>query len=418
MRHLILLGILLYSTFHSRAQVKYGREIELGNQLMMCNESAIAVNPKNTKNQVVSTNVKHMFVSHNGGKKYKHRRMASTHGVYGDPVLLYDDLENIFYAHLSEDKSKKWPDIFDKIVVQKSTNNGRTWSDGVGIGKNGKMQDKPWLSFDANQKSNGYGNLYITWTEFDKYESKNPNDSSRILFSVSKDRGESFSSPMRINDVNGDCLDGDNTVEGATTCTGPKGEIFAVWAGHEKLYLDQSKDGGKTWGKDKIIAPIPWGWDLDVPDFMRTNGLPFINSDTNGKLFVCTAYEVNGYNKVAVFESNSMGEKWSEAILLQNEDSAHYIMPHSFLDKSSGMYGVIYYKVKNKTINVLVSYKRSTDSQFKTIRVNKYAFPVPGRGIFFGDYINLCIVNNMLACTWTETKGIATVVKTRRAWLE
>lgn len=418
MRKFIFLILLVQTSLQPFAQVKYGKEIELGNQLMMCNESAIAVNPKNIKHQVVATNVKHMFWSRNGGKKYKHRRMSSSHGVYGDPVLLYDDQESVYYAHLSHDKTKKWPDIFDKIVVQKSTRNGRSWSDGAGIGKNGKMQDKPWLSFDANPTSKGYGNLYLTWTEFDKYESKNPKDSSRILFSVSKDRGQRFSTPVQINDKNGDCLDGDNTVEGATTCAGPHGELWAVWAGQEKLYLDQSRDGGKTWGKDKIIASIPWGWDLDVPDFMRTNGLPFINSDAKGKLFVSTAYEINGLNQVAVLESNTLGDTWSEPILLQHEDSAHYCMPHSFLDKNSGLYGVIYYKVKNKMINVLVSYKKSTDSKFKTIRLNKYAFATPGRGLFFGDYINICIVNNMLACTWTETKGIATVVKTRRVWVE
>ena len=134
MKKVILFCLILLETISSLAQVKFEKEKELGNQLMMCNESAIAVNPTRPKFQLVATNVKHMFVSKNGGRKYKHRRMSSSHGVYGDPVLLYDDKENAYYVHLSEDKTKKWPDIFDKIVIQKSTNNGRSWNDGVGIG--------------------------------------------------------------------------------------------------------------------------------------------------------------------------------------------------------------------------------------------------------------------------------------------
>ena len=417
MTRTLFLLILLGLSISIQAQYKLGKEIELGNPLMKCNEPAIAVNPKNTSYQLVATNVKHMFASKNGGKTYRHTLMKSRHGVYGDPVLLYDDQGNVYYVHLSEDKSKKWPESFDQIVIQKSKNNGKVWNDGIGVGKNGKMQDKPWISFEANKKSSFYGNLFLTWTEFDKYESKNPEDSTRILFAYSSDRGEHFSEPITINDRGGDCLDNDNTLEGATTCTGPSGEIFTLWAAHQYLHLDKSLDGGKTWGKDQKILFIPEGWNLEVPDIMRSNGLPFINSDSSGKLFACTAYESNTWNQVVVIESNDLGQTWTTPQVLQQDDSAHYIMPHAFLDKSSGIYAVIYYKIKNKMIDVLLSYKNSTSNAYTTIQLNKNTFPVPGKEIFFGDYINVCIVGKMLACTWTETKDGTTVVKTRSVFL-
>lgn len=418
MRTIFIATLFIFNCAISIAQVTFYKERELGNQLMMCNEPAIALNPNNTKHQIIATNTKHVFRSKKGGKKFKHQRAESIHGVYGDPVLLFDDLNNCYYVHLSQDKSKEWPESFDKIVVQKTSNNGKSWNDGIGIGKNGKMQDKAWISFEGNKNSPWYGNLYVTWTQFDEYESKNPKDSTRILFSKSTDRGETFSTPIIISDESGDCRDSDSTLEGATTCTGPNGEIYALWAGHQQLFLDKSLDGGKTWGKDKSILAIPEGWELDIPNFSRTNGLPFINSNKEGKLVACVAYEQNHYNRVFVIESNDKGQTWSAPLALQKEDSTHYMMPHGFLDKSSGTYGVIYYKIKNNFINVLLSYKKQNEKQFTTIRLNTYAFAIPGRNLFFGDYINVSIVDNLIAATWTETKGISTVVKTRRVKLD
>jgi hypothetical protein len=413
----ILLICCIFSSY-CKAQVKFEKEVELGNQLMSCNEPAITINPSNTRQQIVATNTKHVFRSKNNGRKYKHARAESQYGVYGDPVLMYDEKGNCFYVHLSEDKTRKWPESFDRIVVQKSTNNGRTWNQGVGIGKNGKMQDKAWISFDNGFESPYKGKIYITWTQFDKYESKDSKDSSRILFAYSADRAESFSTPVIISDFGGDCRDSDSTLEGATTSTGPKGEVYALWAGHQQLYFDVSYDGGKTWGKDKSILKTPKGWDLDTPDFMRTNGLPFLVSNREGKLMACTAYEIDGYNRVVVIESNDGGKNWSLPEVLQKDDSSHYIMPHAFVDKTSGTFAVIYYKIKNKQINVLLSYKKKDEKSFHTIRLNDHACIVPGNGVFFGDYINVCIVNDIIAATWTETKGISTVVKSRRVRLK
>lgn len=397
-----------------QAQIKFEKEVELGNQFMFCNEPAIAINPLNPKCQQVATNTKHLFRSKRNGKKYKHRRAESKFGVYGDPVLQYDHRGNCYYVHLSEDKTKKWPESFDRIVIQKSTNNGRTWNAGTGIGKNGKMQDKAWISLDESNQSPYQHSVYITWTQFDKYESKNPKDSSRILFSKSMDESETFSEPVIISDFGGDCKDSDSTLEGATTATGPKGEIYALWAGHQQLYFDASKDGGKTWGKDQSILNIHNGWDLDVDHFLRTNGLPFLCSNAEGKLFACTAYKLNDRHKVVVIESTDGGKSWTSPTTLMDEENSEYMMPHAYLDKKSGTYAVVYYKVKDKLVNVLVSYKKKNDKEFTTFRINTFATPVPGKDVFYGDYINVCIEGNIIAATWTETKGISTVVKSRR----
>ena len=68
----------------------------------------------------------------------------------------------------------------------------------------------------------------MSWTEFDNYGSTSSSDSSRILFSFSSDSGNTWSTPLKICDQEGDCIDDDNTVEGAVPAVGPNGEVYVV----------------------------------------------------------------------------------------------------------------------------------------------------------------------------------------------
>ena len=49
--------------------------------------------------------------------------------------------------------------------------------------------------------------------------------------SKSTNSGANWSSALRINKKAGNCLDEDNTVEGAVPCVGPNGEIYVLWSG-------------------------------------------------------------------------------------------------------------------------------------------------------------------------------------------
>ena len=80
--------------------------------------------------------------------------------------------------------------------------------------------------------------------------------------------------PFRISDTGGDCIDSDNTVEGAVPAVGPNGEVYIVWAGPLGLVFDKSLDGGLSFGKDKVIGDMPGGWDFSVDGLDRANGMP------------------------------------------------------------------------------------------------------------------------------------------------
>lgn len=415
-------SLLLIVFSFSIASESYSQRLQktetLSTPKMNAEECTVAINPKNPDKVVAASNINFVYRSKNGGKSFNTKSVKSPLGFYGDPVLLYDEFRNCYVAHLSQDKNKSWPESFDQIVVQKSNDDGKTWSKGVGIGKNGKMHDKPWLSTDRNPQSPYRNNLYLTWTEFDKYESKNPKDSSRILFSRSSDYGKTFSAPICISDKSGDCADSDYTVEGATTATGPRGEVYALWAGHEKLYFDVSTDGGNTWGQDVVACNIPKGWDIDMPEFYRTNGLPFLSCNKRGTLFACSALEHEGKYKVFYIQSKDGGKSWSEKKFIEQDTETQTIMPHAYLDYTTGNYYIVYYALRDSKLDVKLSYLLDGEQQWTHVQLNDLPLKVPGKEMFFGDYIGVCGIGNQVSAVWTEVEQGHTVVKHRRVVVE
>ena len=243
-------------------------------------EPSIVINPNNTAIQFAASNIANYYVSTDSGATWTEQVINSSYGVWGDPALEIDNDGNFYFFHLSNATS--W---VDRIICQKSTDNGVTFNNGSYFGLNGgKVEDKEWIVLDNDN------NIYALWTEFDNYASSNPNDKSRILFSKSTNGAATWSVPVKINQNDGDCVDGDLTVEGAMPAIGSNGEIYTVWAGENGLYFDKSLDGGITWANDVIIDPMPGGWDYDISGIDRCNGLPITKCDLSGSSYNGTIY--------------------------------------------------------------------------------------------------------------------------------
>lgn len=376
-------------------------------------EVSIAINPVNPNFLAAGANINHFFRSSDGGYNWQTSFLSSSFGVWGDPCVVYDELGYLYYGHLS---NPPFPGYWiDRIVIQRSTNNGVSWNDGAGIGfLSPKNQDKEWIAVDMH--SNLYkGNVYVCWTEFDDYGSSNPNDSSRIKFSRSTDKGLTFSNAVTISDRSGDCIDSDNTVEGAVPCVGPNGEIYVSWAGPLGLMFDKSTDGGLSWGTDKFVSNIPGGWDFDVPGIYRCNGLPITACDTSqspyrGHIYINWSDQRNGIDNTDIFfvKSTDGGNSWSAPKKVNDDNSnRHQFFTWMTIDQTNGAIYIVFYDRRNTIGNATDVYvARSTNGgdTFTNFKVSQSSF-TPSASIFFGDYTNIAAFNKKVYPIWMRMDG-------------
>lgn len=378
-------------------------------------EVTIAINPTNPLNLAAGANIRYSYRSTDGGFSWIQQTLSSTLGVWGDPVVLFDNDGDLYFAHLSNPQSGNW---LDRIVVQKSTDGGVSWNDGAGVGLNPpKDQDKEWLAVDRTN-SPFRDNLYMSWTQFDTYGSSNPSDSTLILFSRSTDAGLNWSTPVRVSDTGGNCIDSDETVEGAVPAVGPGGEIYLTWSGPLGIMFDKSTDGGVTFGVDRFAVDQPGGWDFDVPGIYRTNGMPITLCDISGPgspdygtIYVVWSDQRNGINDTDVFlvKSTDSGNTWSAPTKINDDPGpAHQFFCWATIDQTTGNLYVVFYDRRNSIANetdVFVARSSDGGETFTNFQVNDNSF-TPNAGIFFGDYTNIAAHGGKIYPIWMKLDGI------------
>lgn len=375
------------------------------------NEPSIYISPADTSNIVLGANIYNVFHSNDGGRTWQHDSLTSDLGVWGDPVVVADSKGDFYFFHLSDPEGTNWESerILDRIVVQKSKNGGKTWDSGKGIGLNyPRQQDKEWAAVNPNND-----HIAVTWTEFDRYNSKNPEDKSRILFSKSTNRGKSWSNPVQINAIEGNCLDQDSTTEGSVPAWGIDNELFTAWSFDSAIYFNKSLDGGKTWLKKEVeIAKQPGGWSQKLPGLKRANGFPVVKVDHSngphrGRLYVNWTDQRNGEDDTDVFViySDNGGDSWSEPIRVNDDDvAAHQFFTWLDIDPSTGCLYTVFYDRRNHLDNntdVYMAISTNGGDTWENHKISESEFePVPH--VFFGDYNNISVRDGMIRPVWTH----------------
>lgn len=370
------------------------------------NEPSIMMDPLNPNVLIGAANINQYFVSQDTGRTWTSRSLQSSYGVWGDPVIAVDANSDFYFFHLSNPANGNW---IDRIVCQKTTDNGQTWNDGSYTGLNGtKAQDKQWCAIDRSDNT-----IYLTWTQFDVYGSASTQDSSMILFSKSTDAGESWTPALRINAKGGDCIDSDNTVEGAVPAVGPNGEVYVSWAGPDGIVFDRSLDKGNTWLDTEIaVDPMPTGWDYAIPGIYRANGLPVTTCDLSngphrGTIYINWSDQRNGPGDTDIWlaKSTDGGNTWDGPIRV-NDDAPgkDQFFTWMTIDQTNGyLYFVFYDRRAHQGDSTDVYMAVSTDggSTFINRKISESPF-LPNEGVFFGDYTNIVAHDGIVRPIWTR----------------
>ncbi len=377
-------------------------------------EPSICINPANPQNIVAGSILNRTHVSNDGGKTWASDKLKSSLGVYGDPVVRIGPKGNVYYSHLSNPKGRAYSSVefLDRIVVQTSIDEGKTFNDGTAPDNDRtKDQDKQWLYIDPAD-----GTILMSWTEFDKYSSKDPEDKSRILFSQSKDGAKSWSEPVDISDVDGDCMDDDDTTEGAVPVRDKNGNIYVTWARGDKIYLDKSTDDGQTWlPNDIVVAEQFGGWTLDIPGINRCNGMPILGIDRSGSRHDGTLYmnwsdQKNGTDDTDIWlvKSTDGGKSWSDRKRV-NDDALgkHQFFSWMDIDPVTGYIYIVFYDRRahtNNNTDVYIAYSTDGGVTFTNQKISDSPF-LPNEKVFFGDYNDISAHDGMVRPIWTRLDG-------------
>lgn len=373
-------------------------------------EPSIFINSKNPAIIMAGANIDKIYLSTDTGRTWTFDTLTSNSGVWGDPCISSDTAGDFLFLHLATPPSSSGHWI-DRIVSQKYNTMQNQWVVDTFMGLDGRAdyaQDKEWIAID---KTNN--NMYVTWTQFDEYGTTDTTKKSNILFSKSTDGGVSWSLAKRINQHSGDCIDSDNTVEGAVPAVGPNGEIYVSWAGPDGLVFDKSMDGGNTWlDTDIVITSIPGGWDYDIPGISRCNGLPITDCDLsggvyNGNIYVNWSDQRNGSNNTDIWlvKSSDGGNNWSVPIKVNNDTTLnHQFLTWMDIDQSTGYLYFVFYDRRNYSDNktdVYLAISKDGGQTFENHKISESYF-TPVESVFFGDYNNISVQDGIVRPIWTR----------------
>lgn len=312
------------------------------------NGPVIAVNPEHSAHLMLGANdwdcnystVAGFYGSSDGGSSWN---QACLHGsaIGLAPTATYDANNNAYIAGVSDSNCN-----FYCVGLQKSTDNGSTWSSSVDavlplltLG----LVDVPELQADISPSSPYEGTIYISATQFDVTVAE-----SQISVSRSTDGGDTWTT------VTADSLQVKPSVDQfSRLAVGNDGTVYLAWqrcqisdqsldcgGTRAKMLLSKSIDGGNTWSPPKVIAAVTLTPDScecaffgNLPNTKESmSNVPVIAVDNSKDAYAGNLY-VSMYNwtgkqmRVQVVRSRDGGATWEKPVYVSPTQTQDQFFP-------------------------------------------------------------------------------------------
>jgi hypothetical protein len=340
--------------------------------------------------------------SSNGGKAWTTGFLPATTvfatppGPYpraSDPVVAFDAKHGVWLISYLGIVNPSGP---VDVLVSRSTDGGRTWSDPAVVNADGDFNDKNWTACDNTASSPFFGNCY---TEFDDNTL-----GDLIQMSTSSDGGQTWGASLPTAD-NAHGIGGQPLVQ-------PNGTVIVPingFAGNNFLMLSfTSANGGASWSKTHIIGRI--GFHHAAGGIRDSIPLPSADIDAAGTVYVVWQdchFEPTCNASDLVLSTSSDGVKWSKLTRLPLDpvgSGVDHFIPGLAIDPSTSggtahlVVTFYYYPVANctaATCHLDVGFSTSTDGGASWTSNTKIAGPMSlgwlpntTQGTMVGDYIS------------------------------
>jgi len=340
-------------------------------------EVSIDVNPTDRDNQVIighsdeGTNgfeTMNTFFTTDGGLTWTPVPLGDandglTSTFRFDPTVAFDDDGNVYVGYGAQ------TDIATggtqtTLVVCRSTDGGANYLQCTWVSINPDIgslagNDKWHLATGPDPLNPLQQNVYIAWTQ-------NVTEVSgldqRIVVSRSTDGGATFSAPLIINDGSISGTQDSNLF--ADPAVGPLGEVYVAWhdIGGSQVWVDDSLDGGVTFGTDNLVTTSATGFKTPIPA-QPDRGVhvgPTIDTDRSGGTFdgrlylTYTDLGLGGLPDVDVLTmfSDDGGFTWSVPVMVHDDGTTlSQFLPWLDVDQVTGLVTTVWYDARNDANN-------------------------------------------------------------------